>query len=64
MPALTPRAQIGTHAKSDGTPIASLDWLANMAVDRMAKDAAHSVRTSEDVRSKLEAAWQNVSLAR
>ena len=32
-----------------------------MAVDHMAKDAAHSVRTSEDVRSKLEAAWQNAT---
>ena len=41
---------MGADRKSDGTRTTALD---------MAKDAARSVRTSQETRAKLAAAWQH-----
>ena len=59
MPAHTSRHQIGVASRSDGQPLSSLDWLANMAVDELAKHAASTCRVEATTRSKLQAAWAN-----
>ena len=56
MPAHRSQAQIGIATKSNGMPITAVDWLANMAVDELAKSAAHSVRVPPQTLSKLDKA--------
>ena len=59
MPAHTSRKQIGVALKSDDQKLSSLDWLANMAVDELAKHAAAQRRVDRGTRQKLQAAWAN-----
>ena len=59
MPAHTSRHQINVATRSDGQLLSSLDWLANMAVDELAKHAANSCRVDATTRSKLQPAWAN-----
>ena len=56
MPAHKAQNQIGIATKSNGKPISAVDWLANMAVDELAKSAAHSVRVPPQTLAKLDRA--------
>ena len=52
------QSQIGIATKSNGRALTAVDWLANMAVDELAKSAARSVRVPESVLTKLDKAYE------
>ena len=64
VPAHTSRQRIGEAFRSDGSKLSALDWLANMAVDELAKHAAHSVRADATTLVKLKATWANATFHR
>ena len=56
LPAHKSQHHIGVAKKSCGTAMTSLDWMANAAVDELAKAAANETRVSASTREKLNAA--------
>ena len=53
LPAHKAKHSIGKCYKSDGQPLSCIDWLANTAADRLAKEAADGVRASELTRTQF-----------
>jgi hypothetical protein len=55
MPAHKSQCQIGKVLKSNGEAMTALDWMANRAVDELAKSAANSVRVPQAALNRLKA---------